>query len=557
VENANANADFIPIIILLAIAGAFLWLHFTGGSGRTRLYLAGILTVLAVLILLPSVTGALPDWWTSTIPTPKIQLGLDLQGGTHLLLEVKLDEAVKTQLRRVADDIKQQMKQNKLDFKSVTVDPSGAVLVTLASADERTAFLDLASKLFSDMVIGLAPNSGDTGPTYRMTYRPMELEQVRRNAMEQALETIRNRIDQLGVRETTIAQEGNDEILVQLPGIQDPERAKELIGKTGVLQFKLVDDSHSVSDALRDGPPPGDEILYGPASRGGREPYLVESAVLLTGDTITDARVRPGGQLEGPYVTVDLDQRGAQIFGAITAANVGRKIAIVLDNVVYSAPVIREPIPGGHVQITGNFTYDEAHELAIVLRSGALPAPVEIIEERTVGPSLGRDSIRQGERSFVVGALVVLTFMAVYYSGAGLLADFGLSLNILLLICVMAAMQATLTLPGIAGIVLTLGMSVDANVLVNERMREELRGGKTPREAVRLGYERAWSAIRDSNISTFVAGLILFQFGTGPVKGFAVTLCVGVLTGVFSCFVVTRAWYDYLISMRRLNAISV
>ena len=556
-ENANANADFIPIIILLAVAGAFLWLHFTGGSGRTRLYLAAVLTVLAVLILLPSITGALPDWWSNDFPTPKIQLGLDLQGGTHLLLEVKLEEAVKTQLRRVAEEVKLEMKQNKLEVKSVTQDPSGAVLVTLPSADERTAFLDLAGKMFSDMVIGLAPNSSDAGPTYRMTYRPMELEQVRRNAMEQALETIRNRIDQLGVRETTIAQEGNDEILVQLPGIQDPERAKELIGKTGVLQFKLVDDNHSVSDALRDGPPPGDEVLYGPASRGGREPYLVESPVLLTGDTITDARVRPGGQLEGPYVTVDLDERGAQIFAAITAANVGRKIAIVLDNVVYSAPVIREPIPGGHVQITGSFTYDEAHELAIVLRSGALPAPVEIIEERTVGPSLGRDSIHEGELSFVVGALVVLVFMAVYYSGAGLLADFGLSLNILLLICVMAALQATLTLPGIAGIVLTLGMSVDANVLVNERMREELRGGKTPRESVRLGYERAWSAIRDSNISTFVAGLILFQFGTGPVKGFAVTLCVGVLTGVFSCFVVTRAWYDYLISMRRLNTISV
>jgi preprotein translocase subunit SecD len=553
----NANADFIPIIILLAVAGTFLWLHFTGGSGRTRLYLVAILTMLAVLILLPSLNVPLPEWWSSVIPTPKIQLGLDLQGGTHLLLEVKLDEAVKTQLRRVTDDLKQEMKQNKLEVKSVTQDPSGAVLVTLPSADERTAFLDLVGKLFSDMIISLVPNSGEAGPTYKLTYRPMALEQVRRSAMEQALETIRNRIDQLGVRETTIAQEGDDEILVQLPGIQDPERAKELIGKTGVLQFKLVDDTHSVSDALRDGPPPGDEILYGPASRGGRQPYLVESAVLMTGDTITDARVRPGGQLEGPYVTVDLDQRGAQIFAAITAANVGRKIAIVLDNVVYSAPVIKEPIPGGHVQITGNFTYDEAHELAIVLRSGALPAPVEIIEERTVGPSLGRDSIRQGERSFVVGALLVLIFMAVYYSGAGLLADFGLSLNILLLICVMAALQATLTLPGIAGIVLTLGMSVDANVLVNERMREELRNGKTPREAVRLGYERAWSAIRDSNISTFVAGLILFQFGTGPVKGFAVTLCVGVLTGVFSCFVVTRAWYDYLISMRRLNTISV
>ena len=267
--------------------------------------------------------------------------------------------------------------------------------------------------------------------------------------------------------------------------------------------------------------------------------------------------MRPGGRLEAPYVTVKLDRRGADVFGAVTSANVGRHLAIVLDNTVYSAPVIKEPIPGGDVQISGNFTIEQAHQLAIVLRSGALPAPVEIIEERTVGPSLGRDSIRQGELSFVVGAVAVLIFMAIYYNGAGLLADFGLTLNIFLLVCVMAALQATLTLPGIAGIVLTLGMSVDANVLVNERMREELRAGKSPREAVKVGYERAWSAIRDSNISTFVAGLILFQFGTGPVKGFAVTLCVGVLTGVFSCFVVTRAWYDYKIYQRRLTTISV
>jgi preprotein translocase subunit SecD len=450
------------------------------------------------------------------------------------------------------------MKQNKLEVKSVTQDPaSGAVLVTLPSADERSAFLDLTGKVFSDMVIGLAPNSGEAGPTYQMTYRPMELDQVRRNAMEQALETIRNRIDQLGVRETTIAQEGNDEILVQLPGIQDPERAKELIGKTAVLEFKLVDDTKNVQDAIKDGPPPGDEILYGTSERGGREPYLVESPVLMTGDVVTDARVRPGARLEGPYVAVELDNRGAGIFDAMTAENVGRRLAIVLDNTVYSAPVIKERIPGGHVQITGRFSMDEAHDLAIVLRSGALPAPVEIEEERTVGPSLGRDSIHQGELSFVIGAGAVLIFMVMYYSGAGLIADFGLSLNILLLICVMAALGATLTLPGIAGIVLTLGMSVDANVLVNERMREELRNGKSPREAVKLGYERAWSAIRDSNISTFAAGLILFQFGTGPVKGFAVTLCVGVLTGLFSCIVVTRAWYDYRISMRKLNRISV
>jgi preprotein translocase subunit SecD len=273
---------------------------------------------------------------------------------------------------------------------------------------------------------------------------------------------------------------------------------------------------------------------------------------------VTDAQVRPGGRFEGNYVGLELNASGAEIFDNVTADNVGRKLVIVLDDTVYSDPVIKERISGGHVQITGRFSLQEAHNLAIVLKSGALPAPIEFEEERTVGPSLGRDSIRAGEISFIVGAAFVLIFMAVYYDGAGLLADFGLTLNILLLMCAMAALGATLTLPGIAGIVLTLGMSVDANVLVNERMREELRNGKTPREAVKLGYQRAWDAIRDSNISTFMAGVILFLYGgTGPVKGFAVTLCVGVLTGLFSCIVVTRAWYDYLISMRRLNTISV
>ena len=429
--------------------------------------------------------------------------------------------------------------------------------VKLKSSADRSAFLDLVDKSFADLTVSSNTDSSSIGPVYSLAYKPQELQTIRSNAMDQALETIRNRIDQLGVRETTVAKEGEDEILVQLPGIQDPERAKELIGKTAVLEFKLVDDTNNVQDAIKNGPPPGDEILYGTSETGGREPYLVESPVLMTGDVVTDARVRPGARLEGPYVAVELDNRGADIFDAMTSENVGRRLAIVLDNTVYSAPVIKERIPGGHVQITGRFSMDEAHDLAIVLRSGALPAPVEIEEERTVGPSLGRDSIRQGELSFVIGAGAVLIFMALYYSGAGLLADFGLSLNILLLICVMAALGATLTLPGIAGIVLTLGMSVDANVLVNERMREELRNGKSPREAVKLGYERAWSAIRDSNISTFAAGLILFQFGTGPVKGFAVTLCVGVLTGLFSCIVVTRAWYDYRISMRKLTRISV
>ncbi len=548
-----ASQNPIPIAVLLTLAAFFLYLHFTNGSSFLRLMLAGALVVAGLLLLMPSFLTPLPGFLDTM---PRIQLGLDLQGGTHLLLDVKLQDAINAALKRRGDDLKRALVENKLDPGDISQNPDGSMLVKLKTAGERTPFLDLMDKSFPDIVLATAENAGD-GPAYTMTFKPHDALTLGNSAMDQALETIRNRIDQLGVRETTVQKEGDNDILVQLPGIQDPERAKELIGKTAVLQFMFLDDKNSVADAVKNGPPPGDVLLSGPAQAGGAEPYLVESNVLMMGDVVTDARVRPGTRLEGPYVEVKLDHRGADIFAALTAENVGRHLAIVLDNTVYSAPVIKEPIPGGDVQITGNFSFEDAHELAIVLRSGALPAPVEIIEERTVGPSLGRDSIRQGEMSFVVGAIAVLVFMAIYYNGAGLLADFGLTLNILLLVCVMAALQATLTLPGIAGIVLTLGMSVDANVLVNERMREELRAGKSPREAVKIGYERAWSAIRDSNISTFVAVLILFQFGTGPVKGFAVTLCVGVLTGVFSCFVVTRAWYDYKISMRRLNAISV
>jgi preprotein translocase subunit SecD len=549
------NQNFAPILILLGLGVGILYLHVTGGRALTRMYLTAVLVVVAVLLLIPSFSSNLPGWWKGYLPTPQIQLGLDLQGGTHLLLDVKLDEAIKNTLMRRGDDLKRELKASKIAFSDVSV-AGDSVQVKLTDRHDRSAFEDIVSKDFTDMT--LASSSSDGGPVFALTFRPRDAAQLRTNAMDQALETIRNRIDQLGVRETTVAREGDSDILVQLPGIQDPERAKELIGKTAVLEFKIVDDSHGVDEAIKEGtPPPGDEILYGSPERGGRQPYLVESPLLMTGDVVTDARVRPGSRLEGPYVSVDLDQRGARIFDTLTAENVGRRLAIVLDKTVYSAPVIKERIPGGKVSITGRFSIDEAHDLAIVLRSGALPAPVEIAEERTVGPSLGRDSIWQGELSFVVGAAAVLIFMALYYSGAGFVADFGLTLNILLLICVMAAMQATLTLPGIAGIVLTLGMSVDANVLINERMREELRGGKAPRDAVRIGYERAWSAIHDSNISTFVAGLILFQFGTGPVKGFAVTLCVGVLTGLFSCVVVTRIWYDYLISTRKLVRISV
>jgi preprotein translocase subunit SecD len=553
----SSNQTIGPVLVLLSLIVAFLYLHFTGASGRSRLYVAAVLTVVAVILLLPSGNFDLPDQIKGWMPGSKIQLGLDLQGGTHLLMAVKIEDAVSTQLKRRGDDLRKELKDNKLDA-DVTQDPNtGALVVTPKGSTDPSALRDLVAKSFPDLKV--SSGSTENGVSaYLMTFKPMEETQIKANAMEQALETIRNRIDQLGVRETTVVKEGDNEILVQLPGIQDPQEAKNLIGKTAVLEFLLEDDQHSVADALKDGPPTGDEILYGTPQAGGRQPYLVEKQVLMQGDVVTDARVRPGGHFEGNYVSVELDPRGATTFDAITSENVGRKLVISLDNTVYSDPVIRERIPGGHVQITGRFSMQEAHNLVIVLKSGALPAPIEFEEERTVGPSLGRDSIRAGAISFIVGAAFVLVFMPLYYDRAGILADFGLTLNILLLLCMMAALGATLTLPGIAGIVLTLGMSVDANVLVNERMREELRNGKTPREAVKLGYQRAWDAIRDSNISTFMAGVILFLYGgTGPVKGFAVTLCVGVLTGLFSCIVVTRAWYDYLISVRKLNTISV
>jgi preprotein translocase subunit SecD len=350
---------------------------------------------------------------------------------------------------------------------------------------------------------------------------------------------------------------------VQLPGIQDPERAKELIGRTAVLQFKLVRDVDARPYAEGKKPlPAGTQVLYeirkGPSGERHRgTPLLLESRTLMTGDVVTDARVRPGQMPNSRVVSVDMNARGGRLFDEITSSNVGRRMAIILDNTIYSAPVIRERIPNGRAIISGNFTADEARDLAIVLRTGALPAPVNIAEERTVGPSLGQDSIRDGIISFIVGGSLVVIFMLVYYKFAGLLADIALVLNIAYLLAALAALHATLTLPGIAGIVLTLGMAVDANVLINERIREELRLGKTARAAIEAGYDRALPAILDSNITTFLSGVILFQFGSGPIQGFAVTLCIGLVSSVFTAVVGTRVVYDYLLSRRRLQTVSI
>jgi preprotein translocase subunit SecD len=337
--------------------------------------------------------------------------------------------------------------------------------------------------------------------------------------------------------------------------VQDPQRAKELIGRTALLEFKLLAQGAQAGTVEKPGP--GTLVIYGKGVGGRRQPYLVERRTLMTGDVLSDASVSPGSATEGMAVDFVLDARGGKQFGEITTANVNRNLAIILDGVVESAPTIREPITGGRGQITGRFDFAEAQDLANVLRNGALPAPLKLQEERTVGPSLGRDSIRQGTLSFAVGSLAVFIFMCLYYRGGGIIASVALLTNVLLVLGAFAAFGFTLTLPGLAGIVLTVGMAVDANILILERVREELRHGKTARAAIDAGYERAWSAILDSNVTVLISGLILFQFGSGPVRGFAVTLCLGIFTSLITAVFLTRVVYDWRLSGRRLQTVSV
>ncbi|MBM4265177.1 MAG: protein translocase subunit SecD [Deltaproteobacteria bacterium] len=511
------------------------------GNVMVRLGILLALIVGSIIYLLPVVWPE--DSKPSFLGENPIHLGLDLRGGTHLLFTVDVDKGVEANLARTGEELAREARAESIP---VTVTHEGMTLTAkLEAADKREAFDAMISSRFPTLEMMPGDASLDQ---VRLTFTKRDVEQIKRWAVEQSLETIRNRIDQFGVAEPTIQRQGTNDIVVQLPGVQDPQRAKQLIGKTAVLEFRLVSDG---------GKEPTDKLTAAQPTAGAPTEYMLEKRVLMSGTAVADARMRPATQLEGPYVELILSDSGARDFEALTGENVGRNLAIVLDGKVFSAPVIRERIGGGRASITGSFDIKEARDLAIVLRAGALPAPIRIIEERTVGPSLGRDSIRQGILSLALGGLLVVVFMVWYYRGAGVLADVALALNVLFLMALLAAFGATLTLPGIAGIVLTMGMAVDANVLINERMREELRLGKTPRAALEAGYERAWAAIRDSNITTFVSGLILFQFGSGPVKGFAVTLCIGIITTVFTAVFATRVYYDLRLSQRRLARLSV
>jgi preprotein translocase subunit SecD len=389
-----------------------------------------------------------------------------------------------------------------------------------------------------------------------------ESDHIKKLAVDQALETIRNRVDQFGVSEPDIRRQGDNRILIQLPGIQDTQRAKDLIGRTALLEFKIVDEAHDVNAALQGSVPAGSEVLYKvdedrATKRVTRTPFLLKKSALLTGASLTDARVALDSQYGEPYVSIEFDKKGARTFERVTGENVGKRLAIVLDNKVYSAPTIQEKIAGGKARITGRFTMEEARDLAIILRAGALPAPVTVLEERTVGPSLGADSIRSGLISILVGGLLVIVFMAIYYKWSGLLADFEVLLDLLLIGAGLAAFGATLTLPGLAGVILTIGMAVDNNVLIYERIREELRLGKTPRGAVDAGFDRATTTIMDANITTLISAVVLFQFGTGPIKGFAVTLSIGVIASMFTAIVVSRLVFNYFLDVRKIKRVSI
>ena len=517
--------------------------------------------VLILMVVAAGLIYTLPTFYPALWPYKRINLGLDLQGGMHLVLEVETQKAVESTVERIAQELRSNLKKEHIRYLDMDRVDGSKISVTLSEGKDVEGFDKLLETAYADMrLISKTERNGTT--IYLMDLPDKETDYIKKLAADQALETIRNRIDEFGVSEPDIRRQGEERILIQLPGIKDTQRAKELIGRTALLECKLLDETHDINSALQGSVPPGSELLFQldenkETGQVKKIPYLVKRRSMLTGAYLTNARVEIDSQYNEPYVSIDFDRKGARIFARITEENVKKRLAIVLDKTVYSAPVIQEKITGGKARITGSFTMEEARDLAIVLRAGALPAPVEILEERTVGPSLGSDSIRKGIISMIIGGILVVLFMILYYKASGLIADMALLLNIVLIAGGLAGFQATLTLPGIAGIILTIGMAVDANVLIFERIREEIGLGKTPRAAVDAGYSRATLTILDANVTTLIAALVLFQFGTGPVKGFAVTLSMGVLSSLFTALILTRSVFDYLLINRRVKRLSI
>ncbi len=539
--------------------------------------------VMAGVILTPSLYKGAPKWMSTYVAPEGLNLGLDLQGGMHLVLKVDLEKAVDNTLEFAVRDLKEGLAEKKITAVKTNSGDPHKVILTLPNTGVLETVRELMADDFPDLDVDIQAEEGSF-PRILLNLSSEKVDSINKNAVVQSLEIIRNRIDQFGVAEPVILRQGTDEIVVQLPGVKDPERAMKLIKDTAQLEFKLLDEESAIDPwqlisqvqnsgkwqmgesrkklnlALQNQLPQGTEIYFekNVDPQTGAEtktPLLIQSQLMMTGEMVKNAQVRVGGNFNEPYVGLDLTGRGGRIFGQVTEKNVGKRFAIILDDVVRSAPVIREKILGGSAQISGNFTYEEATDLAIVLRVGALPAPVEIIQNLTVGASLGKDSIDKGLMSGLLGTVLVLVFMILYYRLSGVIANFGLVLNIFLLFAGLAALGATLTLPGIAGIILSIGMAVDANVLIFERMREEFAIGKSVKSGVEGGYDKAFWTIIDSQVTTLITALALFLFGTGPIKGFAVTLSLGITFNLLSTLFGTRLVYDFLHSKRLLKPI--
>ncbi len=498
---------------------------------------------------------ASPNWLTDLGAHP-MYLGLDLRGGVHFLLQVDMQGALTSRYDSMAGEARTTLRDAKLKAEDVERNQQ-SVRATFATEADRDAAVDTLRRAMPEMVF----TTGRSGDQWLVDGKlsPAAITQVQDNALKQNIQTLHNRINELGVAEPVIQQQGGDRIVVQLPGVQDVAKAKDILGRTATLEIHMVDDSPTATAALASGRVPFGLVRY--TDRDGR-PLLLRRQVILTGENLQDAQPGRDHQTQQPTVNLTLDSKGARIFRDVTRDNIGKRMAIVLfekgKGEVVTAPVIRSEIPGGQVQISGSMTAQEAADVALLLRAGALAAPMHIIEERTIGPSLGAANIKQGFDSTLYGFTAIAIFIILYYHLFGLFSTLGLSFNVLLLLAVLSMLQATLTLPGIAAIALTLGMAIDANVLINERIREELRAGLPPQQAIHLGFDRAWATIFDSNLTSLIVGVALLTFGTGPVRGFAVVHCIGILTSMFSSVVGVRAlanlWYG---RKRKLKTISI
>lgn len=492
---------------------------------KSRIFIIVAICLLGLFFSIPNILpnkDNLPKWWQP------VNLGLDLQGGSNLLLEVKVDDVIRESMATVEESVRQALRENKIRYQNLQAN-NDSVAVKIDNLNQRNKAAGLFRKIDNDLNVS---EEGDG--TLRITYTEAALNNMKIKAVNQSIEIVRRRIDELGTKEPVIQRQGTDRIVVQLPGLQNPEYVKTLLGKTAKMAFHLVDSSSSAADARRGRLSNSSKLVKG--SEG--ETYVISRKAVVGGEHLVDAQ--PSFQEGEPVVSFKFNSIGGKKFGEATKNNIGERLAIVLDNEVISAPTIQTAILGGSGIISGNFTVKSANDLALLLRSGALPAPLEVLEERTVGAGLGSDSIKAGAIACVIGLIAVVVFMIAAYGLFGIFTTVAVFTNLFLLLGVLSLMGATMTLPGIAGVILTVGMAVDANVLIFERMREEVKLGRSTKDAAEAGFREAWGTILDSNLTTLVAAFVLFYFGTGPVRGFAVTLTIGILTSMFTSVTVTR-----------------